>query len=259
MAAARRNLERLALQQNGKSLGRQRSRMTIFALVKLTEQREHAEDLIAGRMFMNTLAYFRDIERTDQHRGDSREAIAAIFQPKEVGSIRFGDAELRPDDLAGPIIVTAPDEWNVFCMVALTDQGFEHGISAASLPLLKRAVLIDQQLRGFGSHLTLVRDVAEFRRRVTAGIRAAGLEGMHGLVEYFDDSHHGWFPSERIPFHKGATFRYQREYRIAVRRAVATPAPFILNVGDLSDILMLTTVEQFNSQLQLRLPDGTTA
>ena len=50
---------------------------TIFFFVKVFENTKYMEDFLDGKLFMNTLAYFRTVEdNEDANRGDKYEAVS---------------------------------------------------------------------------------------------------------------------------------------------------------------------------------------
>ena len=55
-------------------------------------------------------------------------------------------------------------------------------------------------------------------------------------------------------------FSKQRECRVLIDIHKEDPGPFTLEIGDISDICtLIITPEEFNSQLELKLPDGSRA
>jgi len=100
----------------------------------------------------------------------------------------------------------------------------------------------------------------KFIERILSSIKLNNISGKLGLVEYFNEhEYHGNFPLEKHGFHKRSFFSHQREYRILVNTHCSLSGPHTLNIGDLSDIALLTTPEDFKKQLQISLPDGSTA
>lgn len=231
---------------------------TIYALVKLFEKRQYAEEFVRGSLFMHSLAYFR--EYRDEHgelRGDKYEGIRAIFQPSQIGDIRVRDALIEPKELAEPAVLLHErlDHKMVYCMYALNSRGFDR-VSAANLAALKRVLRVHRACYGLGNVAAVVTNVTIFIERVINAIKAANLWGQLGLIDYFDETqYHGEF-QDKPGFHKRKLYADQREYRIKVDLPIPSAEAYRLNVGDLSDIVHLTTPDDFNRDIKISLPDG---
>jgi hypothetical protein len=237
------------------------SKTTVFFAVKMCEQEQFARDFMAGSLYMNSLEYFRTC-KGDDGRPDPHEGIAAIYQPESIGSIDVGPVTIPGKDLApGVPLVALYDNAHMTAICSLFSAntvGFGNGIRSDQLAELKKVLVIHDKCHRLGTYAVLVKNIAEFGRRVDAAIRAAGLEGGYGLVKYFDfRKHNGRFDSPGL--HKRSEYEYQREYRVVVYLPEGKAAPYRLEVGDLSDITVLTAPEIFNGALKIGLPDGTEA
>ena len=72
---------------------------------------------------------------------------------------------------------------------------------------------IDPRNFAFGDSFAVIRNDAEFLRRVAAAAVPSGQELKYGLVRYVGEGSHN---GEMGPFFKRRSFDYQREYRIAL-------------------------------------------
>ena len=80
-----------------------------------------------------------------------------------------------------------------------------------------------------------------------AAFREKCFRIARGLVEYFDEQEfHGSLDADKVGFYKRSTYEFQNEYRFLVDSDVSPESPFWLEVGDLSDITMIMTPEEFN-------------
>lgn len=121
----------------------------------------------------------------------------------------------------------------------------------------------------FGTHVLRITNLSEFSRRLSQAIAAHPhlynspfFEGGYGQVDYVDFSEH------RGPiglFRKPIEYAWQREYRLcfgAEPEALNDRGALELNIGDLSDITEITTVESFTSnpmtliQRSIRIIEG---
>jgi hypothetical protein len=61
-----------------------------FTYLKIFEQLEHANALIRGKLFMNTLDYFRAHEEgAAALRGDPFEGVSGLLQPSELSGAGY--------------------------------------------------------------------------------------------------------------------------------------------------------------------------
>ena len=167
---------------------------TIYSLIKLFDCREHAEAFVNGKLFMNTVSYFREFQdKNGELRGDSYEGIQAIFQPDRKGSLRIGLATIPNKDIAGPILMYSNRvlQSNAFCCYSVNSGSFTT-LSEEILEEFKRTLMMHRSCFGLGDHCVLIVNSQEFISRCTTAIRKAHLDGKLGLVDYYDasvDSH----------------------------------------------------------------------
>ncbi|NYS62240.1 hypothetical protein [Vreelandella salicampi] len=102
---------------------------------------------------------------------------------------------------------------------------------------------------------------SQFIERCKSAIEKLNFHGNLGLVDYFNEHEfHGNMPEgDKLGYQKRSLFSHQREYRVKIDTNRPEPSPYILEVGDLSDIAVITTPKEFNAQLELKLPDGSHA
>lgn len=228
----------------------------IMSLIKIVECEKYAEDFLSGKLFMNPLSHFRKVEEDDENlRGDSDEGMSAIFQPNKI-VVKIGDFTIPESDLSGPVKINVDDTGtvNTFCMYSLNNRGFDT-VSHETLSLLKRQMIIPESCYRFGNICCVVTNVAEFQKRVIEALKNKKLNGSMGLVNYYDeDSIDGPFDESQIPFNKNNRFEEQREFRIVVTTN-RVAKPYTLYVGDLTDICVKTTPEEFNRQFSISLPE----
>ncbi len=233
----------------------------ILALAKVVAKREYAEDLLSGRLFMNTLAYFVAYpEEPMILRSDSFEGLAAWYRATEI-EVTFNGISIPSPDIGAPVAIQYDSVLgkNAYCLYSLNSRGHEQ-VSSESLKDLKRKLEIPSDCFGFGDYCVVIHKPLAFIDRCCASIKKAGLSGRLGLVDYFDElTFHGLLPAERQGLIKRRAFENQREYRVIVDTRRDPPGPFTLDVGNLSDIAIVTTPGDFNRCLTLQLPDGSRA
>lgn len=235
---------------------------TIYAFVKLFENREYAENFVNGKLFMNTIRSFKEYnDESGELRGDEYEGIVALYQPDKLGEIRFGGYVIPATDLAAPIVVHGEHllSHNVFCIYSLNSRGHET-VSAETLSDFKRTLELHDSCFGLGKFCVVILNASQFIERCRTAIEKLNLKGNLGLVDYFNEHEfHGNMPEGKLGYQKKSLFSHQREYRVKIDTARPESSPYILKVGELSDIAVITTPKEFNAQLELKLPDGSHA
>lgn len=234
---------------------------TVLFLVKFfkADKAEHADAFIAGKLFMNRLSYFRDIERAGE-RADRHEATAMWLQPHHL-SITFENhpqLNIGPQDLASPISVTfdSHDDLHIFCMSAMqTDFEFVDGkfdLPEDDVRKLKDQLEFSDRCLSLGDIAVVVR-VDEFINRFKRAVNKRGLRFATGLVEYYDpETFHGKFTVEEVPFRKRLEFSHEREFRIVIDSRTTGRDALEVEIGDISDISARMPSASLNKQFEVK-------
>lgn len=234
----------------------------ICAYVKLFEKKEYAKDFVAGKLYMNTIRSFKEYrDESGELRGDPYEGIIALYQPSQLDQITWNGLSIPASDLATPIVVHSQDllNHNVFCIYALHIKD-DTLVSADTLAEFKQTLALHESCFGLGKFCVVITNAAEFQKRCKQAIEKLGLGGTMGMVEYFDENtFHGKLDDKNLGYQKRNMFFHQHEYRIKINRHDPISGPFTLKIEDLSDIAQITTPQEFNEELELRLPDGSRA
>ena len=233
----------------------------IYAFVKIFTQESHAEAFRKGDLFMKTIRMFKEHkDESGELRGDPMEGIVAWHQPDKI-RLEIGGHIIPSNEIAAPIAIHSNKllENNAFCIYSLNSQGHDT-VSAETIRDFKRTLEIHEACYGLGAYCVAVLNAQEFINRCLAAVESLSVNGKMGLVDYFDElTFSGILPKEGHGFQKRSFFSHQREYRILVE-INREPDIFTMNVGDLSDITTrVITPDEFNRQLEIRLPDGSSA
>ena len=218
----------------------------------------HADQFIAGDLYLNRLGYFKKLEGADG-RPDPHEAIATWWQPNDLSIefSRFPKLNITGKDLAGPVSVSfdAYDHLHIYCMSAIVvpekamaQPNFETDEIEAEE--IKKALAFDKRCLQFGEHAVIV-DARVFVHQISKALgRRFWLRT--GLVEYYDEElFHGSFKRDEIPFRKQKRFKYQREFRICIDTGMRDNAPITLNIGRI-EASMKVRSRELNNLFQLR-------
>lgn len=206
----------------------------VLGLFKFGKESDIEKFCRLGQLFMRPLRDFRHDE-ADELRGDKNEGthwsvqpdlaklkmeIDGAFQeiPGIVGSIRFSR------DLDKAV--------NVFCMYALRRRNPQ--------------TLIAPKNFSFGDTYALLKDGDEFLRRVRQAVIPNGQRLCWRLVQYADQN---TYSGHMGIFSKFSQFQYQSEFRIAL--IPGTGKPEIINIGNLSDIILTGKLSEINNHIKI--------
>ncbi|MBF7055100.1 hypothetical protein IOC61_17520, partial [Halomonas sp. KAO] len=116
----------------------------------------------------------------------------------------------------------------------------------------KASLAIHRSNFGLGQYCVVITNSREFIARIEATLREKCFRIARGLVECFDEHEfHGTLDADKVGFYKRSVYEVQSEYRFLVDSDVSAESSFWLEVGDLSDITMIMTPEEFNENLEV--------
>lgn len=225
----------------------------IFYLAKFFDKERYAVDFLNGHLYANRLSYFRCLEEGDTaNRGDKHEGTVVWGQPGKI-SIEINGHDMS-NDLAGPVSISSNrlDQFNVLCLYAacIRDSGQEFPRDVLEI---KELVRIPEKCQQLGKIAIVIKNGPEFLRRVSASANINGYREAHGLVKYYDPKKFsGQFPGISGAFMKQRKFRYQSEYRVVFETGSLGADALVLNIGDISDIAILTTIPEINRTLEVK-------
>ncbi|GGC97807.1 hypothetical protein [Pontibacillus salipaludis] len=241
---------------------REEDRDGIFILLKFSK-REYLEMIQKGKLYMNNFEYFINLERETgiKGQGDKLEAanvmndmILQVLDPGShdiVGELEASQMHFRPDYMK-----YIP----IFCMTYIGPNDIE--IIEESQEQMNAVINLNEDLRSritqeFGEHV-LVISPNEFIKKVMTMAERENLALRAGKVNYsnlsindkerFDEFHSG---NPALYFRKDKSFEYQNEFRL-VLHGEHTKKPVIKDIGDISEVSKLMTVDQLlNNKIQV--------
>ena len=214
----------------------------IVSLMKILPCKEYVECFLDGKLYCNTVRYFRD-EGYDEFEG------AAFLHPTD---LHISSHAFRVEDLAGPVILklNVVANLNVFCMFSWRVP--KVGDDKIMVDLESQLGSITDCIADFGPYSVVVKNTTEFFRRVELAIkqrRRAVLAGVRGVVRYFNADTHRSSLDEllKIPLFKQERFAHQKEYRFVFQTGREPAGPLVLPIGDIRDIAFcMRTVDVYD-------------
>lgn len=227
-----------------------------------------------GLLYMNSVDYFAKLEGEAGAalRRDELENVYLKLSPGiKDGVVRelvlqvegHDEIVLNPETIM-TLQLPRPETVMVYCLgsVSAGHDGQIWGLDNGMLQFSER-------FREFGTHVLRITNHAEFSRRLSQAIvthphlyNSPFFEGGYGQVDYVDFSN---YSGALGLFRKPIEYSWQREYRLclgAEPEALNARGALELNIGNLSDITEITTVESFTSnpmtltQRSYRIIDG---
>lgn len=201
------------------------------------QKAEIIEKLQHGQFYVKTLDYYRKLEQEtgDADIGDAFEAMLPVDDVfvlcHELGVNHIDHGFLRTEE---------SDDF-VFCM--FSPQTISDSFEFTDNQKEKMGVLGDTAL--------VILDREEFKRRVFTSIESRGYEVYYSQVYYFEENKtnldfyisllHGMW---NIAFWKRMRYSYQSEGRFVIRPNRQVEDHIIFEIGDISDISIVITLEQ---------------
>lgn len=213
----------------------------IHLLAKIFKEKKYLNDFINGKLYMNSISYFKNYElENDKVRYDGNESLTGYWQP-EFSSLELNRNKFNMNDFNGVIKLNyrKNNNKNVFCMWSISSED----------NLIKNGIHIDKRNKEFGGYLAVIKNPRLFVNRVISAAEKKELNIKIGLVNYYDNNDNKTFEDNEIGFNKLIDFSYQQEYRILIDRNEENK-PFSLEIGDLSDILMILSIDEFNKNIK---------
>lgn len=237
----------------------------VWFLVKFFAAEEHADEFLNGKVYLNRLSYFKQMEAEEADgRPDRTEAVMCWWQPNDL-TITITVPELEQEititkaDLAGPVSMSADfhNHLHLFCTYAVYTDGFEIKDGQIDCEIEREAELLDQihvdeRCFKFGKFAVIIA-FQPFIERIRSALTGMRHHALGKLVDYYDEAtFHGEIAAKEIPFKKQKAFSYQREFRIAVNTETLGDDPLILEVGSLADFSVKVEASKLNELMQFK-------
>ena len=218
-----------------------------FGWIRMHDEKEHAEDLLKGKLYFNTIAY---------HRKRGNDPLEGIVRREVDIDLSTSDGE------HGLELKNAPGYFKaeivnikytpVFCMTAIGGE-IEKDTYGNSVNLAKQFRLSRKCEAEYGNHAVIIYNPTEFIQRCLESARNHPVGLGHDWVKYvrprgpLDTS----MLSPAILFNKRDKFKYENEYRLVAFRYTQDEGHFELNVGDLTDIAFYCRTNEINRNFRI--------
>lgn len=209
------------------------------AILLRFSEKEHLESLQDGNLLLKPIKAYKGFDSIG--RLDDNEGYTHFYTSKSIKSVKLM-AEGKEIELIISPEATAkiynPDE-DVDRLTHITC------FSIVEINMLKDGVydLIDERMKQFGSHVLLINEMGEFIDRfVKAAEKHPNISDRQAKpIQYLENDYDGVVDI----FNKYSNFKWQSEWRCAVRNHIQINKEFILNIGSIRDISHLYSLKDF--------------
>lgn len=226
---------------------------------------EYVDDLLKGKLYMKPLKYYIDLEKNTRVKGQGDKYEAnVVMKDVEVKIFVSGTDTLVAEGKASEMSfysnqrVMSP----VFCMYAIDEENLKIIDEDEKKYIVKPSiteVYKKKLIQDFGDNLVFV-SAGHFIERVKKVCEENDLHLVFGKVNYEDLSVNSSKRLEmardvedsRICFVKSDEFIHQNEFRILLNNRLVEDH-FILEIGDISDIVHQMKISDFFEGLEIHL------
>ena len=206
------------------------------------QNKEIIEKIQSGKMYLKNLEWFREKERQtgDMTIGDLLEGMLHISE----GYIQIYDSDGKVIEcvpLTDSAITTSFSNAFVFCATNIFPDESGHVFADNQKPVFKE----------FGDTALVIENKGEFIKRIYKAAKELGYEVFYSVVNYYNKDEdnanmlisllHGM---HNIAFWKRDTYKVQQEFRIVLWRKDANKDYIEFDIGDISDISKVISIEE---------------
>lgn len=220
--------------------------------IKFTREEQWAKDILQGKLFMNKLEYYRNLELNSgiKGQGDKGELKAKIV-PIEM-SIKSNETNIVIPLRAGRLEFELGEDKHkhIFCITGLTiDEMIIENYNESSVILRFPYIKNDIELlkSEFGKYVVILNS-QRFETNIRETLDSSETGGIFGKFKYTVEN-----SLERIQvFAKGSPerfmykdleFKHQKEYRLVLAENIDNNK--VLSIGNLSDVGLIYELEEF--------------
>ena len=230
-----------------------------FKLIKFTN---YGTELLNGEIYLNSLEYYRGIEevisgnlsninKRNTAINDYLEGSIASVNPNDLNKFGLNWGKEITEAIVGNVHLLSENlkYLKIFCLYMLF-----------YFPKHKKVIMPSWKIKEFGcKYAVVINDASEFIKRIINYLDENN--GLNKIVAFKGDSvryYHNDTQTKMLSvFDKEFRFRWENEYRLIFPEQSANLDPIILNIGDISDIATLVTVEELMNVPQKLFPNYT--
>lgn len=197
----------------------------VYGLMKIGQGKHIDELQNEGKIFCNTISYFREWEKKDKNRHDDREGAfkTELLNPDNLKisvegmklPIKFTYARFNQFD-------KSKDECKLYCMYGFKKKN------------ITGEPFIDKRNVEFGSKALIITNTEEFVKRIKSKLKEMGLKYSYDYVSYYEED---TINDQLSVFHKPLGFNYQSEFRFFINETDSES--LVIRIGSIEDISLI--------------------
>lgn len=218
---------------------------------------EYADDFINGKLYMNTLDFFRGGTK-NVAQGDWQEGTCGTINKNQLRQFGYSFLSTELDILANDNVTMLSDYYafnNIFCMYSLHYDDERRIVYKPDGKIYEFNDENDDEK--IVVHITNTEDF--FRKldiAISKYLEANKIEyGIYGEITYSSAWANADGMGTRSAFHKEPSYSYQKEWRLCILQKLIGKSPFIMEIGDLSDISEKISIDTFVNHIEEIFPD----
>lgn len=207
---------------------------------KIFEKKEYAESFLNGNIRFNDL---EDYTKIEDERKDSREGLAAIFQPNKV-KVKVGNIAIPSEDLAAAVTIKYDDTLAQKCLCLSINNYYLSKISFDGNIPFDYEGISKKEIRKFGNNIVLIHSPNKFLNKIVNYFNDNNIGFKYKPVEYEDfNFFHGKI--NPVGFVKDKKYETEKEFRILAE--IKSSGVKTINIGNIRDCAMLLNYDKFKS------------
>ncbi|MDB8805000.1 hypothetical protein [Romboutsia sp. 1001216sp1] len=198
--------------------------MALF-YIKFTRKKQWAEDILDGKLFMNKIDYYRNLELNSGIKGQGDiDELKATLELAKVELINEEENITIPIDASNLKFELSDDKDKpVFCLTGFTIDDLiidSYGENSVDLKFPYKIEDIDALKSEFGEYMVILAH-SEFESKIKDAANRENINGLFGKVKYVHKN-----SMERLRayqnksadrfFYKDLEFKHQNEYRVVL-------------------------------------------
>ncbi|CNC78715.1 Uncharacterised protein [Yersinia intermedia] len=235
-------------------------------LVKVFSTEKYREDFLDGKLYMNTIKYFKEYEEEKNNNiGDKNEAVTAWLQPKGLRLIihppGMDEIIITEKDILGPIIIRTNnhDSYNVLCLTVLHSHEFSINelLTEEQIEQVRGYFKMPEESLNLGAYAVIIPNIPEFISRIKRAAQSlidsneANYFSARKLIYYDSNESLSLENTADAVFHKQKEYEHQSEFRLCLDRGKGTEDAYFFNVESLRDIAFPIPTSEINSKIKL--------
>lgn len=207
----------------------------MYIYIKFGSERNMTDLLCNGTIYCNPISHFtkKELKKISDGRYDFNELVT-LMEYRENSIMTIAPLNNPSKKINLKLTRSHYKEYrleptgNLYCLFALEPSKYKK----------ESWNILDERLRGFGTHYIILKNSEEFATRVRKRLAELSIDFQSHKVEYIDYSK---YSGTKNIFQKGIEYAYQNEFRLLLNTRLNIPYSF--SIGNIEDIAEMKSSE----------------